>query len=68
LQDLRRQRNNADYDLRRPCYQADAQREVRRAAAQIKILDAVVEPTRTQVMNAIRDYERIALRDVTWHP
>ena len=30
--------------------------------------DAVVEPTRTQVMNQMKDYERVVLQVVTWHP
>ena len=34
----------------------------------IQVLNAVVEPTRTQVLNAMKDYERIVLHDVTWHP
>ena len=68
LQELRRQRNFADYDLNRPYRHSDAQREDLRAAGLILILDAVVEPTRTQVMNAMKDYERLVLQVVTWHP
>jgi uncharacterized protein (UPF0332 family) len=68
LQDLRRQRNYADYDLKRTYFQSDAHREVRRAATLIQVLNTVVEPTRTQVMNAIKDYERLVLQNVTWHP
>jgi hypothetical protein len=68
LQDLRRQRNYADYDLKRSYFQSDARREVQRAAALIQILNAVVEPTRTQIMNTMKDYERLVLQNVTWHP
>ena len=68
LQELRRQRNSADYDMNRVYRQTDAHREVGRAAAMILFFDAVVEPTRTQVMNQMKDYERVVLRVVTWHP
>ncbi len=68
LKDMRGQRNRADYDLHRPFRQTDAQQEVRRAATLIQLLDAVVEPTRTQVMDAMKDYERLVLQVVTWHP
>ena len=34
----------------------------------IDILNAVVEPARTQVMNTMKDCERLVLQDVTWHP
>jgi hypothetical protein len=61
-------RNYADYALNRRCHQVDARREVLHAAAMIQVLDAVVEPTRTQVRNAMKDYERLVLQEVTWHP
>jgi hypothetical protein len=65
---MRRLRNRADYDLHRPFRQTDAQQVVGLSARLIVILDAVVEPTRTQVMNAMKDYERLVLQVVTWHP
>jgi uncharacterized protein (UPF0332 family) len=68
LNDLRGQRNRADYDLRRSFTQARALAAVQDTAALIQMLTAVVEPTRTQVMNAMKDYERLVLQDVTWHP
>ena len=68
LKNMRGQRNRADYDLNRAWNQTDAQQEVRRAATLIQLLDAVVEPTRTQVMIAMKDYERLVLQVVTWHP
>ena len=68
LQEMRRQRNFADYDLNRAYRQSDAQREVQRAARLILIFDAVVEPTRTQVMDTMKDYESDVLKVVTWHP
>jgi uncharacterized protein (UPF0332 family) len=68
LQDLRRQRNYADYDLNRTYRQSDAQRQVGRAAGMILLLAAVVEPMRTQVMDTMKEYERVVLQVVTWHP
>ena len=62
------QRNRADYDLHRAWMQTDAQQEVRLADRLIQMLDAVVEPTRTQVMDMMKDYERRVLQTVTWHP
>jgi hypothetical protein len=31
-------------------------------------LDGVVEPTRTQITDAMKIYERDVLQDITWHP
>jgi uncharacterized protein (UPF0332 family) len=68
LNDLRQQRNRADYDLHRSFTQARALAAVQDATTMIQILDAVVEPTRTQILNTMKDYERLVLQDVTWHP
>lgn len=68
LNDLRRERTRADYDLRRSFAQARALAAVQDAATIIKVLNTVVEPTRTQVMDTMKDYERLVLHDVTWHP
>ncbi len=68
LNDLRRQRTWADYDLSHSFVKTRAQAAVQDATRLIQILNAVVEPTRTQVMNAMKDYERLVLQDVTWHP
>jgi uncharacterized protein (UPF0332 family) len=69
LNDLRRQRNQADYDAHRPIGQAEADNLVVIARVIIQALDAAArEPTRTQITNAMVIYERDVLRDVTWHP
>lgn len=41
---------------------------VQAAAGMIQLLDAVAEPTRNLVLNTMKDYERLVLRDVTWQP
>jgi uncharacterized protein (UPF0332 family) len=68
LNDLRRERTRADYDLHRTFAQARVLAAVQDAATIIQILNTVVEPTRTQVMDAMKNYERLVLQDVTWHP
>jgi uncharacterized protein (UPF0332 family) len=68
LNDLRYHRNWADYDLRRSFTQSRTLAAVKDATAMIHTLNSVVEPTRTQVMEAMKDYERLVLQDVTWHP
>lgn len=69
LNDLRRERNRADYDEYRAITQAAAQTHVQHAEEIIQALDAaVVEPTRTRITDTMKIYERDVLRDVTWHP
>ena len=68
LNDLRRHRNQADYDLHRSFSHARALVDTQDAETMIQILDSVAEPARTQVMNAMKDCERLVLQDVTWHP
>lgn len=68
LNDLRRTRVFADYNLLRSFAKVSAVGSVQDADAMIQLLDAVVEPTRIQVMGTMKDYERLVLRDVTWHP
>jgi hypothetical protein len=34
----------------------------------IQTLDALVEPTLTQITDAMKIYERDVLQNVTWHP
>lgn len=69
LNDLRRERNRADYDDRRITTQGMADQSVRFAEEVIQALDAAaVEPTRTQITDAMKIYERDVLHDVTWHP
>ncbi len=69
LNDLRQERNRADYDEHRTATQARAAQNVRFAEAVIRALDAAaVEPIRTQITDTMKVYERDVLRDVTWHP
>lgn len=68
LNDLRRQRTRADYDLQHSFSQARAHAAVQDAMTIIQVLDAVVEPARTQILNAIKEYERLVLHDITWQP
>jgi hypothetical protein len=69
LNALRRDRNWADYNLPRPLVQAFAQARLPDTERIIQILDAAaLEPTRTQITDAMRIYERDVLYDVTWHP
>jgi uncharacterized protein (UPF0332 family) len=66
---LRRDRNSADYDLRRPMRQAVARTQVQAAERIIQVLEAAaLDPTRTRTTDAMRVYERDVLHDVTWHP
>jgi uncharacterized protein (UPF0332 family) len=65
LNDLRRERNRADYDDHRTIIQADAAQNIRFVEEVIQALDAAaIEPVRTQITDAMKVYER----DVTWHP
>jgi uncharacterized protein (UPF0332 family) len=69
LQTLRRDRNRADYDLTHPLAQATAATQVQAAKDIVNALQAAAqEPVRTQIVDAIKIYERDVLKDVTWHP
>jgi len=69
LQQLREARNRADYDDRFQITQAQAQRYVQDAEDIIRELDvAALEPTRTQITDAMKIYEQQVLKDVTWKP
>ena len=69
LDDLRRHRNQADYDDHLFIAQATTDADVRLAEKVIQALDAAaVDPVRTQISDAMRDYERDILQDVTWQP
>lgn len=69
LNDLRGERNRADYDGRRPFPSATARRLVQLAESVIQALDAArQEPVRTAIIDAMKVYERDVLKDVTWHP
>ena len=69
-QDLRRlqsARNKADYRIEQDILQSDAHHwgGVARAIRAV-VAGGLVEPTRSQITTAIRDYERNVLRTVTW--
>jgi uncharacterized protein (UPF0332 family) len=67
LRDLRSERNHADYDIDAPQHQTNAASHVRIAEQLIQVLDSGrVEPTRTRITDAMRNYERTVLRAVTW--
>jgi uncharacterized protein (UPF0332 family) len=69
LRDLRRYRNEADYHLWRFVPQSLAVHRLHIAERIIQWLDAArVQPTRTQITDAMKVYERDVLKNVTWHP
>ncbi|HZT80535.1 MAG TPA: HEPN domain-containing protein [Gemmataceae bacterium] len=69
LNDLRSLRNEADYDLHRLASQTLAASHVQLAHRIIQALDSAGnEPTRTQITDAIKDYELNVLHQVTWRP
>jgi uncharacterized protein (UPF0332 family) len=70
LNDLRKKRNRADYDLHEYVSQREAYQAMYAAAELVKLLDAAAAlPTLlAQITAAIRDYERDVLRTVTWKP
>ena len=69
LGDLRSDRNLADYDAHLTLPQVTALNDVALAEQVIKALDAAaIEPVRSQITTAMRDYERDVLKDVTWQP
>jgi uncharacterized protein (UPF0332 family) len=60
-------RNRADYDFQRDETQADAQLIAQAARSIIQTLaTGLTQPTRAQIIAAMRDYERNALGAVTW--
>ena len=68
LKMLRGDRNGADYNLHQPSSKVEARRCIDLAQGIIQSLDAArIEPTRTQIRDAMKIYERDVLRDVTWH-
>src|SRR5262245_63570800 len=69
LNDLRRERNRADYDGGRTVIQMAAAQNVHFAEEVIQAVDAAgIDPVRTQITDAMKVYERDVLHDVTWHP
>ena len=67
---LRQWRNRADYDLPGPFAQADAFDLVQTALGVVQLLESVptVPTVQAAVTQAMRDYERDVLQDVTWQP
>ena len=69
LNNLRGDRNSADYDTHRAVGQRVAARHVQLAEQIIQALDAAaVEPIRTRITDAMKVYERDVLHDITWRP
>ena len=65
---LRGERNQADYDFDQPSGQRDAATRVQRAREIILALEKVAkEPLKTQIIEAMKTYERDILKEVTWH-
>lgn len=67
LNDLRKERNHADYDERPPLTVGHASTLVQTAEHLVQALDlARSEPVRSAITNAMKTYERDVLQDVTW--
>jgi uncharacterized protein (UPF0332 family) len=67
LNDLQRERNRSDYDNHVTIHQSDAVLLVQVARQLTQRLgSARVDPLRTQIRDAMRDYERNVLGAVTW--
>jgi uncharacterized protein (UPF0332 family) len=67
LHSLRSLRNQADYDLQRPIRQTVALAQTQIVQQIIQTLTAArQEPIRTPITEAMRNYERDVLGDVTW--
>jgi uncharacterized protein (UPF0332 family) len=67
LLELRRLRNWVDYDVGRSYPRAAAISDAVTADRIIQTLDALTSAERTQITDAMKDYER-QVGDVTWHP
>jgi uncharacterized protein (UPF0332 family) len=69
LDGLRSIRNRADYDWHIPFPASLAPPLPNTAEQVVVVIDAArSEPTRTQITDAMKDYERRVLGVVTWHP
>jgi hypothetical protein len=68
LNELRRWRNRADYELKQFFRQVEADSQVRVAELVIQALNNLSPATRAQITDAMKVYERDVLRDVTWQP
>jgi uncharacterized protein (UPF0332 family) len=69
LGSLKSYRHQADYDLHRPVSRQVALSSCNTADQIIRFLGAAhVEPTRTQIKDTMKIYERDVLQAVTWRP
>lgn len=69
LNTLRRERNRADYDVELAFDQTQARLQIQAARRIVQTLDtARAEPTRTQITDVMKVYERDVLQQVTWGP
>ena len=70
LNDLRSQRNWADYDFDQPMEQSAAGDYVQAARDVVHLLElaAPMPALLSQITTAIRGYERDVLKEVTWQP
>lgn len=67
LSELRAKRNAADYDLDRECRRELAAQSVKTTGVLLGLLAVEVSSQRQQqVIQAVRDFERNVLREVTW--
>ena len=65
VQLMRKHRNHADYDLRKPLKQTVAAGDVQMAHGIVQAL-TLAGPARAQITAAMRVYERDVLGDMTW--
>jgi len=69
LNDLRGDRNEADYDLGLSLARKVANGQVRAAQKIIDIFQAAgTEPTRSAILDSMKTYERDILKEETWKP
>ncbi len=68
LHELRRARNEADYDISRTHTKQQAAEMITRARRVLQSLASIVDPVRTQITTAMKEYERNILHQVTWSP
>ncbi len=68
LKELRKYRNDADYDFSYNISQAFARSKLIQAESIILALEAAaLEPVRSQITTAMKNYE-VVIGNVTWHP
>lgn len=67
LHELRRRRNQADYDLLPPLPRQDAASYIAMAERVVQSLDTLTPAQRTRITDAMKLYEQ-GVGDVTWQP